>query len=163
MLGPDYDAGPPGPPGDRTPTRRRTPERSFTTDDARTNNYSPYRPPPSHPGSSDGRRPSLSPSTGAGDRSWDQDGERSHSQERNRSRGRNGRAPSGGRQCKKCGEPLTGQFVRALDGTFHLDCFKCRVSLSPSPGARQEASVGELDGLTSTGLRTNRGFQILSG
>ena len=26
----------------------------------------------------------------------------------------------------KCGEGLTGQFVRALNGTFHLDCFKCR-------------------------------------
>lgn len=33
------------------------------------------------------------------------------------------------RICKKCGEPLTGQFVRALGGTFHLDCFKCAVSL----------------------------------
>ncbi|KAL3961832.1 hypothetical protein ACCO45_003355 [Purpureocillium lilacinum] len=47
--------------------------------------------------------------------------------ERNRSRQRNGRTASGQtRICKKCGEPLTGQFVRALDGTFHLDCFKCR-------------------------------------
>lgn len=32
------------------------------------------------------------------------------------------------RACKKCGEALTGQFVRALGGTFHLDCFRCRVS-----------------------------------
>lgn len=32
------------------------------------------------------------------------------------------------RTCKKCGENLTGQFVRALGGTFHLDCFRCRVS-----------------------------------
>ncbi|KAI0124681.1 rho-type GTPase-activating protein 1 [Xylariales sp. AK1849] len=48
------------------------------------------------------------------------------SSERNRSRGR-GRTTSGQlRICKKCGEPLAGQFVRALDGTFHLDCFKCR-------------------------------------
>ncbi|KAK6068668.1 rho GTPase activator [Seiridium cupressi] len=48
------------------------------------------------------------------------------SSERNRSRGR-GRTTSGQlRICHKCGEPLTGQFVRALDGTFHLDCFKCR-------------------------------------
>lgn len=31
------------------------------------------------------------------------------------------------RICKKCGESLTGQFVRALGGTFHLDCFLCRV------------------------------------
>ncbi|MCJ1378448.1 hypothetical protein MMC17_001547 [Xylographa soralifera] len=30
------------------------------------------------------------------------------------------------RTCKKCGELLTGQFVRALDGTFHLDCFRCQ-------------------------------------
>lgn len=49
------------------------------------------------------------------------------SSERNRSRQRSGRSTSGQvRTCKKCGEPLTGQFVRALDGTFHLDCFKCR-------------------------------------
>lgn len=48
--------------------------------------------------------------------------------ERNRSRQRGARTASGQlRICKKCGEPLTGQFVRALDGTFHLDCFKCRV------------------------------------
>ena len=33
------------------------------------------------------------------------------------------------RKCKKCGESLTGQFVRALGGTFHLDCFKCRVRI----------------------------------
>ncbi len=52
--------------------------------------------------------------------------------ERNRSRGR-GRTASGQvRVCQKCGEQLTGQFVRALDGTFHLDCFKCRVGSPPS-------------------------------
>ncbi len=34
---------------------------------------------------------------------------------------------SASRICKKCGESLTGQFVRALGGTFHLDCFLCRV------------------------------------
>lgn len=122
MLGPDYEGGPPG---DR-PARHRTPERSFTTDDSRT--YSPYRPPRQNGGPRDGRRPSLSPSAGAGDRSWDDEGDSRQSQERNRSRGRNGRQASGGQRiCKKCGEPLTGQFVRALDGTFHLDCFKCRV------------------------------------
>ncbi|KAJ3374159.1 hypothetical protein GGF31_008376 [Allomyces arbusculus] len=27
--------------------------------------------------------------------------------------------------CTACGLPMTGQFVRALGGTFHLDCFKC--------------------------------------
>ncbi|KAL3473345.1 hypothetical protein BJX99DRAFT_261407 [Aspergillus californicus] len=29
------------------------------------------------------------------------------------------------RICKKCNEPLTGQFVRALLATYHLECFKC--------------------------------------
>jgi len=37
------------------------------------------------------------------------------------------RRPSGSRICGKCGEPLQGQFVRALDNTFHLDCFTCHV------------------------------------
>ncbi|KAI0972535.1 rho-type GTPase-activating protein 1 [Xylaria arbuscula] len=46
--------------------------------------------------------------------------------ERSRSRVRNGRSASGSlRTCAKCTEPLTGQFVRALDATFHLECFKC--------------------------------------
>lgn len=60
---------------------------------------------------------------------WTDEPQPRKSGERNRSRQRNGRTASGQlRICKKCGEPLTGQFVRALDGTFHLDCFKCRVS-----------------------------------
>ncbi|KAI0402739.1 rho-type GTPase-activating protein 1 [Xylaria palmicola] len=51
---------------------------------------------------------------------------RGGSGERSRSRVRNGRSASGSlRTCAKCGEPLTGQFVRALDATFHLECFKC--------------------------------------
>lgn len=33
------------------------------------------------------------------------------------------------RICQKCGNVLTGQFVRALGGTYHLDCFKCRVNI----------------------------------
>jgi hypothetical protein len=37
------------------------------------------------------------------------------------------RRPSGSRICGKCGEPLAGQFVRALDNTYHLDCFTCHV------------------------------------
>jgi hypothetical protein len=49
--------------------------------------------------------------------------------ERDRTRTYGNRKGSGQmRVCKKCGEPLTGQFVRALGGTFHLDCFKCKVS-----------------------------------
>lgn len=46
--------------------------------------------------------------------------------DRSRASGSNGKSSeSRVRQCKKCGEALTGQFVRALGGTFHLDCFKC--------------------------------------
>ncbi|KAG0130958.1 hypothetical protein HOY82DRAFT_352502 [Tuber indicum] len=30
------------------------------------------------------------------------------------------------RICQKCGNVLTGQFVRALGGAYHLECFKCR-------------------------------------
>ncbi|TLD13482.1 uncharacterized protein PgNI_04941 [Pyricularia grisea] len=78
-----------------------------------------------------GAYPSAVP-PGAPSPAWSTGGERlrderSRSAERNRSRPRNGRSASGQlRICAKCGEPLTGQFVRALDGTFHLDCFKCR-------------------------------------
>jgi RhoGAP domain/LIM domain len=50
------------------------------------------------------------------------------SRSRSRTNGVASQTPSSGqlRTCKKCGEGLTGQFVRALNGTFHLDCFKCR-------------------------------------
>jgi hypothetical protein len=39
-----------------------------------------------------------------------------------------GRRPSGPRICAKCSLPLSGQFVRALDNTYHLECFTCQVS-----------------------------------
>lgn len=42
-----------------------------------------------------------------------------------------GNSPKSTRTCAKCLDPLTGQFVRALGGTYHLDCFKCRVSTAP--------------------------------
>ncbi|KAK3330384.1 hypothetical protein B0H66DRAFT_572464 [Apodospora peruviana] len=68
-------------------------------------------------------RPPASPALSTGDT----DTESRRSGERNRSRPRGSRTTSGQvRVCKKCGESLMGQFVRALDGTFHLDCFKCR-------------------------------------
>lgn len=74
---------------------------------------------------------SNAPNTSGGDLSAierDADGNRING-DRNRSRNRSGRRTSGTlRVCKKCGQPLTGQFVRALDGTFHLDCFRCAVS-----------------------------------
>lgn len=40
------------------------------------------------------------------------------------------RRPSGSnRVCGKCGGGLTGQFVRALEDTFHLECFTCHVGI----------------------------------
>ena len=47
--------------------------------------------------------------------------------ERSRTNGASGGKSHTLRLCQKCAEPLTGQFVRALGGTFHLECFKCRV------------------------------------
>jgi serine/threonine protein kinase len=32
------------------------------------------------------------------------------------------------RTCRICNEKLTGQFARALGGTYHLNCFTCRVT-----------------------------------
>ena len=61
------------------------------------------------------------------------------------------------RVCKKCGEPLTGQFVRALGGTFHLECFKCRVRHC------SRFSCYLSDTKPVLGLWSGRGFQILSG
>ncbi|KAF4782473.1 RhoGAP domain-containing protein [Colletotrichum scovillei] len=71
---------------------------------------------------------SQQPSRSPGPRTPGREGDSRRSGERSRSKGRGGGRSASGQQrtCKKCGEPLTGQFVRALDGTFHLDCFKCR-------------------------------------
>ncbi|KAH8429675.1 GTPase-activating protein LRG1 [Aspergillus melleus] len=54
--------------------------------------------------------------------------ERSTPRDRSRPNGRpHTKSPaSTSRICKKCGDPLTGQFVRALSATFHLECFKCQ-------------------------------------
>lgn len=52
------------------------------------------------------------------------------SEQQSRTRGPGQRKPSSSRVCGKCGESLTGQFVRALGDTFHLECFTCFVSTS---------------------------------
>ncbi|KAJ6014325.1 hypothetical protein N7540_008916 [Penicillium herquei] len=53
--------------------------------------------------------------------------ERSNARDRSRTNGRShNKSPGSSRICQKCNEPLTGQFVRALGGTFHLECFKCQ-------------------------------------
>jgi len=31
--------------------------------------------------------------------------------------------------CIECKKPIKGKFVRALEGMFHLDCFRCMVNL----------------------------------
>ena len=38
-----------------------------------------------------------------------------------------GKTSAGLKYCGTCGDTLTGQFVRALGGTYHLNCFRCRV------------------------------------
>jgi hypothetical protein len=82
-------------------------------------------PRPNGPFASDNRL-TASPAGSASGRERDGNTEERQSGDRNRSRTRkNGSGQL--RICKKCGEPLTGQFVRALGGTFHLDCFRCRV------------------------------------
>jgi hypothetical protein len=62
---------------------------------------------------------------------------------------------SSSRICKKCNEPLTGQFVRALQATYHLECFKCEVS--PSYQSPPFCTLTML-----AGLRTDCSFQVLS-
>ncbi|KAJ9142073.1 Rho-type GTPase-activating protein 1 [Pleurostoma richardsiae] len=116
MLGPGYDGGQTGA---RLHGRRSAEEVGYHMD----RDLSPA--PPFHPRQNGGGYGGFTRAPASPARSLDGDARRS--EERNRSRPRNGRTASGQlRICKKCGEPLTGQFVRALDGTFHLDCFKCR-------------------------------------
>ena len=118
-----YDYGGPGggdwahghPSGDAPPYRMDQEQANLAPTHSRHNG--------SH--SNQGGRHPVSPALSA----ENTDNESRRSGERNRSRPRGSRSASGQvRACKKCGEPLTGQFVRALDGTFHLDCFRCRVS-----------------------------------
>lgn len=62
--------------------------------------------------------------------------DRSNARDRSRTNGRShNKSPGSSRICQKCNEPLTGQFVRALGGTFHLECFKCEVSDWPVKNA----------------------------
>lgn len=113
-MGPDYGGGPssdrvhghPHPAGDAYQLDHDRP--NLTPSPAFSNGGFP-RP----------NRPTDSPTLSA-------HGDPRRSGERSRSRARNGRSASGSvRTCAKCNEPLTGQFVRALEATFHLECFKC--------------------------------------
>ncbi|KAI9847146.1 MAG: hypothetical protein M1837_003008 [Sclerophora amabilis] len=51
-------------------------------------------------------------------------GHRDRSRTNGNSSSRSGNAIA--KLCKKCQEPMVGQFVRALGGTFHIECFKCQ-------------------------------------
>lgn len=125
-MGPQSEAGPYAEGENYDPSHsddggRLTTERDITMQDQ-------HLPRPNNPD----RRMNASPANSASGREGPlREGNRRPSNERTRSRTRTGRTGSGSlRLCKKCGEPLTGQFVRALGGTFHLDCFRCRVGYS---------------------------------
>lgn len=62
------------------------------------------------------------------------------------------------RTCGKCNGTLTGQFVRALENTYHLECFTCQVLYlhCPLPVALYRAK------LSCLGLRQDCRFEILS-
>ncbi|KAF5870778.1 putative rho-type gtpase-activating protein 1 protein [Botrytis fragariae] len=121
-MGPQSEAGPYAEGENYDPSHsddggRLTTERDITMQDQ-------HLPRPNGPD----RRMNASPANSVSGREGPmREGSRRPSNERTRSRTRTGRTGSGSlRLCKKCGEPLTGQFVRALGGTFHLDCFRCR-------------------------------------
>ncbi|KAF6837657.1 rho GTPase activator [Colletotrichum plurivorum] len=112
----DYDHGAPD---ERLHAQPAPPEPAYNTGDRGWQNGGRRTP--------DSNYRNQQPSRSPGPRTPGREGDGRRSGERSRSKGRGGRSASGQqRTCKKCGEPLTGQFVRALDGTFHLDCFKCR-------------------------------------
>lgn len=67
--------------------------------------------------------------------------------------------------CDACGKPMTGQFVRALGVVFHLDCFRCRVSLYAYASVcprRMAVLIHLVLALATTGLQQSRRVQILS-
>ncbi|PGH14664.1 hypothetical protein AJ80_05845 [Polytolypa hystricis UAMH7299] len=70
-----------------------------------------------------------SPDTRTGRRQEPGRNPRDRSMPRDRSQpngGTSGKSPGATpRLCKKCGESLLGQFVRALGGMYHLECFQC--------------------------------------
>lgn len=154
-MGPQSEAIPYAEGGNYDPSHsddggRHTTERDITMQDQ-------HLPKPNGPD----RKLNASPANSASGREGPlREGNRKPSTERTRSRTRTGRTGSGSlRLCKKCGEPLTGQFVRALGGTFHLDCFRCRVGFPPCfITSNCMSNLGAF-----TGLWPNSRIQVLSG
>ena len=104
-------------------SRTSLPPHSLTN----TNNYDDsgiisdaYTPPPNGGGS-------LSPGYDRAGRELEQGALGAPQAKRDRSRQPGSRRPSGPRICGKCGGNLNGQFVRALENTYHLECFTCHV------------------------------------
>jgi len=117
-MGTQPEGGPPG-------ERRNYGGNTYSDDGNRYHQSDHDLPRPNGAFTSENRVGSPAGSSGGRDREMDST---KTNGERNRSRNRSARTTSGQtRLCKKCEEPLTGQFVRALGGTFHLDCFRCRV------------------------------------
>lgn len=79
-----------------------------------------------------GQSSTTRPRNGSGDPNAPQEqGERQRqaSGDEAKQRKDNKRRPSGQQRiCGKCQRQLTGQFVRALGDTYHLECFTCHVS-----------------------------------
>lgn len=68
---------------------------------------------------------------------------KSGADKRDRPRGAGSRRPSGQQKvCGQCGRHLTGQFVRALGDTFHLECFTCHVRQAPRARAYMYLRLG---------------------
>lgn len=70
-----------------------------------------------------------------------------------------GRRPSGHHQrtCGKCQRALTGQFVRALGDTYHLECFTCHVGSAKLTIVESMQPGADI----CAGLRQNRRLQVL--
>lgn len=101
------------------------------TDAMAGNSGTPWRNGPSNGGSYDSNvLQSADSRVGRQQESGHSSRDRSTPRDRSRPNGGAGAKSPGNspRTCKKCGETLLGQFVRALGGTFHLECFQCNVS-----------------------------------
>ena len=82
---------------------------------------------------SNGRQRRMDTSAPQQDRSERPLDPNSEADPRQRSRSNNRRPSGQQRICGKCQMHLTGQFVRALGDTYHLECFTCHVRIPNSP------------------------------
>ena len=62
---------------------------------------------------------------------------------------------SSGAMCGACGTSVKGQYVRAMGKIYHLDCFRCRVSLAAISIIMMPITE------SATGLQSSRCGQIL--